>query len=105
MEKQQPLPLAYWGLDRWPFGGAAAAGQFYPTAAHNEALARIEYLVESRRRLGALLADSGSGKSLVLRVAAEQLARKGCIAVVVDSIGASTRDVLAARMRPAYHAA
>ena len=94
MEKQQPLPLTYWGLERWPFGGSAATGQFYPTPAHNEALARIEYLVESRRRLGALLADAGSGKSLVLHVAAEQLARKGCIAVVVDSLGASTRDVL-----------
>jgi general secretion pathway protein A len=90
----QPLPLAYWGLDRWPFGGSAAAAQFYPTPVHNEALARIEYLVQSQRRLGALLAEAGSGKSLVLHVAAEQLTRKGCVAVVVDSLGASTRDVL-----------
>jgi len=94
MKNKQPLPLAYWGLERWPFGGCVAARQFYPTAAHNEALARIEYLVESRRRLGALLAEPGSGKSLVLRVAAEQLARKGCVAVVVDTLGSSTRDVL-----------
>jgi general secretion pathway protein A len=94
MEIKQPLPLAFWGLERWPFGGSVAARQFYPTPAHNEALARIEYLVESRRRLGALLAESGNGKSLVLRVAAEQLARNGCVAVVVDSLGSSTHDVL-----------
>ncbi len=94
MERKQSLALEFWGLERWPFGGTVAEGQFYPTAAHNEALARIEYLVESRRRLGALLGESGVGKSLVLRVAAEQLARKGCAVVVVDVLGATTREVL-----------
>ncbi len=94
MDHTQPLPLEFWGLDRWPFRGSRAAGQFYPTAGHNEALARIEYLVASRRRLGALLGEPGVGKSLVLRLAAEQLARKGAAAVVVDALGASTREVL-----------
>jgi len=94
MQHRQSLPLEFWGLERWPFGGTVAAGQFYPTAGHNEALARIEYLVEGRRRLGALLGESGVGKSLVLRVAAEQLARKGCAVVVVDTLGATTREVL-----------
>jgi type II secretory pathway predicted ATPase ExeA len=94
MQSKLSLPLNYWGLDRWPFRGTVAAGQFYPTAGHNEALARIEYLVESRRRLGVLLGDPGTGKSLVLRVAADQLTRKGAAAVVVDALGATTRDAL-----------
>ncbi len=68
--------------------------QFYPTAGHNEALARIEYLVEGRRRLGALLGESGVGKSLVLRVAAAQLAKKSRVVVLVDALGASTHEFL-----------
>jgi type II secretory pathway predicted ATPase ExeA len=94
MPNKQSLPLEFWGLERWPFRGSVGENQFYPTAGHNEALARIEYLVESRRRLGVLLGDAGVGKSLVLRIAAQRLARKGCSVVVVDALGASTWEVL-----------
>lgn len=94
MPQQHSLPLEYWGLERWPFRTSTGAEQFYPTAAHNEALARIEYLVDSRRRLGALLGDPGVGKSLLLRVAAQQLARRGCAVVVADTLGASSRELL-----------
>src|SRR6188474_1592451 len=94
MEHKRPLPLQYWGLDGWPFRGALTVRQFYPTAGHNEALARIEYLVESRRHLGVLLGEAGVGKSLVLRVAADQFARKGEAAIVVDALGTSTRELL-----------
>src|SRR4029078_4641354 len=41
----QSLPLKHWGLEHWPFCSTPGVGQFYPTAGHNEALARIEYLV------------------------------------------------------------
>jgi type II secretory pathway predicted ATPase ExeA len=91
---KQSLPLKHWGLERWPFCSTPGVGQFYPTAGHNEALARIEYLVDGRRRLGALLGDSGVGKSLVLRVAAAQLAKQGRAVVLVDALGASTREFL-----------
>lgn len=88
------LPLAYWGFSRWPFLGVPAADQYYPTPGHNEALARIEYLVDARRRLGALLGQAGTGKSLTLEVAARQLKRTGCEVVLVDSLGISTRELL-----------
>jgi len=90
----QSLPLKHWGLERWPFCSTPGERQFYPTAGHNEALARIEYLVDGRRRLGALLGDSGVGKSLVLRVAAAQLTKKGRAVVLIDALGASTREFL-----------
>jgi general secretion pathway protein A len=90
----QSLPLKHWGLEHWPFCSTPGERQFYPTAAHNEALARIEYLVDGRRRLGALLGDSGVGKSLVLRVAAAQLAKKGRAVVLVDALGTSSREFL-----------
>lgn len=94
MSVHQSLPLEFWGLERWPFRGSPGAGQFYPTASHNEALARIDYLVESRRRLGALLGETGMGKSLLLQVAATQLARQGAAVALVDALGATTREVL-----------
>jgi type II secretory pathway predicted ATPase ExeA len=94
MTQQHSLPLKHWGLDRWPFPSSPAINQFYPTAGHNEALARIEYLVNSRRRLGALMGESGAGKSLVLRVAAGQLGRQGRAVALVDALGTTTREVL-----------
>jgi type II secretory pathway predicted ATPase ExeA len=90
----QSLPLKHWGLERWPFLSTPGERQFYPTAGHNEALARIDYLAGSHRRLGALLGESGSGKSLLLRVAAAQLSKQGRAVVLVDALGASAREFL-----------
>ena len=94
MEQELSLPLKHWGFQRWPFRGTPAAEQFYPTAGNGEALARIEYLVESRRRLGALLGEAGMGKSLVLQAAARKLSRQGRAVALVDVAGASTREFL-----------
>ena len=94
MEQDLSLPLKHWGLQRWPFRGSPTAEQFYPTAGNGEALARIEYLVESGRRLGALLGEAGMGKSLVLQAAARKLSRKGRVVASVDPAGASTREFL-----------
>jgi general secretion pathway protein A len=91
---QQPLPLAHWGLERWPFCRVPDAARFYPTAASNEALARIDHLVESGRRLGALLGESGTGKSLLLHAAVRRLARSSCVATIVDADGLTTREML-----------
>jgi type II secretory pathway predicted ATPase ExeA len=88
-------PLKHWGLDRWPFAaGLAALAQFYPTAAGNEALARIEHLAEARRRLAVLVGPSGCGKSLLLAVAERQLGRAGRAVVCVDAFGLSPREFL-----------
>src|SRR4051812_22373439 len=94
MTQQQALPLKHWGLDSWPFRSLPGVGQFYPTAGHNEALARIEHLVDGQRRLGVLLGESGVGKSLLLKVAAKQLTRKGAAVVLADAVGATARDIV-----------
>jgi len=87
-------PLEHWGLARWPFTSRPDAAQFYPTAGHNEALARIEYLVDARRRLGALVGESGAGKSLLLQEASRRMSRAGRAVVLVDVLGLSTRELL-----------
>jgi general secretion pathway protein A len=94
MEHDITFLLKHWGFERWPFGGPSTAEQFYPTAGNGEALARIEYLVKNRRRLGALLGEAGIGKSLALRAAMRQLSRQGNVVALTDAVGASTRDFL-----------
>jgi type II secretory pathway predicted ATPase ExeA len=94
MTRKQSLPLEHWGFERWPFQNAEAADQFYPTAGNDEVLARIEYLVDAGRRLGALVGESGVGKSLLLQVAAKRLARQGRAVVWLSALGASVRELL-----------
>jgi type II secretory pathway predicted ATPase ExeA len=93
MDNHQSLPLVHWGLDRWPFRSVPRADQLYPTAALTEALARMEYLVESRRRLGVLLGEPGMGKSLLLTAAARQLGRQGKAVALVDATGVTPREL------------
>jgi type II secretory pathway predicted ATPase ExeA len=71
-----------------------SAAQFYPTPGHDEALARIEYLVDAGRRLGALLGPAGRGKSLLFDVAARRLARTGRATVLINALGLSPREFL-----------
>jgi type II secretory pathway predicted ATPase ExeA len=87
------MQLEHWGLERPPFRSTLAADQFYPSPGHDEALARLEYLVDTRRRLGVLLGEPGVGKSLSLQVAGQRLARKGTAVVTVDAMGLGTRDL------------
>jgi general secretion pathway protein A len=93
MNDNQSLPLVHWGLDRWPFRSVPKVNQLYPTAAFAEALARIEYLVDGRRRLGVLLGEQGVGKSLLLQAAARQLGRQGRAVVLVDATGITSREL------------
>ncbi len=57
--------------------------RFYNSPTHEEALARLEWLVAQRQRLGLLLGPSGSGKSLVLTKLAESFAAGDAQQVVV----------------------
>jgi general secretion pathway protein A len=94
MERKQPLPLEHWGLERWPFRSVPDEDQLYPTAAHHEALARIDYLVAGRRRMGALVGEAGVGKSLVLRSAVREQQKQGRAPVLVDALGRTPRELL-----------
>lgn len=94
MTTRSDLPLKHWGLQRWPFPADPQVNQVYPTEGQQEAQARIEHLVDSRRRLGVVLGGSGVGKSLLLHAAARKLSRAGCQALVVGLVGVSTREML-----------
>ncbi len=86
------MHVAYWGLSRSPFTAQLNPADYYPSAVHEEALARLHFLVDSRRRLGYLLGGSGTGKSLVLDVAALQLRRLNCHVVKMNAVGLGSTE-------------
>jgi general secretion pathway protein A len=88
------MQLDHWGLEKSPFPTAPDTDNCYPSPGYDEALNRIEYLVDARRRLGLVLGEAGVGKSLVLRAAARRLQRKSHAVVVVSALGVSTRELL-----------
>lgn len=88
------MSLAHWQLRRSPFGANIDPERCYPSEALNEALARIEYLVDQRRRTGVLLGDRGLGKSAALAVAKYRLAKAGAAVAVVDAVGLGRRELL-----------
>lgn len=63
----------HWGLSESPFDAHEHPRRFYASPGHEEALARLQYLLDSRKRLGLLLGDSGCGKSLLMRMFARQV--------------------------------
>ncbi len=68
---------SHWGLKESPFRGRLGPGAFHESPTHQEALARLDFLVDGGYRLGLLVGPSGSGKSLLLEVFAARLSRLG----------------------------
>jgi type II secretory pathway predicted ATPase ExeA len=86
---------AHWGLQESPFRGLPDPKFFYQGPTHEEALARLHFLVEQRRRLGLLIGPSGSGKSLLLKVFAEQLRQSARPVAAVSLVGVDAGELLA----------
>ena len=84
----------YWGLRESPFREALDWRRFYPSPMHEEALARLEFLVTDRRRSGLLLGAPGCGKSLVLEVFARRLRRDGAQVAHLNASGIDLREFL-----------
>ncbi len=86
---------SHWGLEQSPFRSCLDPRFFYPSPTHDEALARLHFLVEQRHRLGLLLGPGGSGKSLLLEVFARQCAVGGCAVAKVNLLGVEPDELLA----------
>jgi len=84
----------HWGLENSPFGSARDARRFHESPTHEEALARLHFLVEQRRRLGLLQGPAGSGKSLLLDVFADELRQTGRPVAQVSLVGVDVRAML-----------
>lgn len=82
----------YWGLAGRPFPSRVGLAEFFESPSHEEALARLQFLIEQRYRVGLLLGPAGSGKSLLLNVFAQMLRRSGRQAVVISLVGLDVND-------------
>lgn len=73
----QEIYERYWGLQRPLFGPAGQRTAWFDGPYQQEALSRMQYLQQQRRRLGLLLGSSGVGKSSVLAQFAARMQRMG----------------------------
>jgi general secretion pathway protein A len=84
----------YWGLTDVPFRNTLDTRWFYSSPTHEEALARLLFLVENHRRCGVLSGAAGVGKSLLLTVLRRDAARIGSEVARVDLFGRTGLEML-----------
>jgi type II secretory pathway predicted ATPase ExeA len=84
----------HWKLRESPFRGTLDWRRFFRSPIHEEALARLQFLAEERRRLGLLLGPTGCGKSLILEVFARGLRRSGVQVANVNLLGVDLHEFL-----------
>ena len=85
---------SHWGLDETPFRTPLDPRFFHESPTHEEALARLHFLVDYRRRLGLLIGPQGSGKSLLLEVFAGQLRERGLPVAKLGLLGVDRLEML-----------
>jgi general secretion pathway protein A len=84
----------HWGLRESPFRGSLDPRYYFNSPSHDEALARLQFVVENQRRLAVMVSPSGSGKSLLLEVFARQLRRAGSQAIHLQLLGIDGHEFL-----------
>jgi general secretion pathway protein A len=82
------------GPEELPFHTRLDPRFFYQGPAHEEALARLHFLVEQRRRVGLLVGLQGSGKSLLLEVFAGRIRDSGRPVGRVNLLGLEPAEFL-----------
>jgi len=85
----------FWNLTESPFLNTIDDRWFYESAVHEEALARLLFVVEERRRCGFLSGRAGTGKSLLLNIVSRQIPQSGRQSAFVDLAGISGGEMLA----------
>jgi general secretion pathway protein A len=84
----------YWGLAETPFRNTLDARWFYESPVHEEALARLLFLIENQRRCGVLSGPAGTGKSLILDILHREIARNAGDFACLDACGRTSRELL-----------
>ncbi len=79
---------------RNPFDGSLAAGDYFVGPAQEEALARLEWLVDEQQRLGLVLGPSGCGKSHLAAKAVRRFGALGAEATLLSLRGLREGDWL-----------
>jgi len=79
----------YWRLRDTPFTTSVDPRYYVETPVHEEAMARLLYLIEQRRHCGVLLGDRGCGKTTLLQTLARHLRRTQATVITEDLLGVS----------------
>lgn len=82
------------GLESNPFDGALEPSAFHAAGPQQEAIARIEWLLESRHRFGLVTGEAGLGKSHLAAVALRRLGALAAEAVLLPVRGLGDDDWL-----------
>jgi len=77
-----------------PFSQQHDVERFHASPTHEEALARLLFLVESNRRFGLIFGESGTGKTMLLRVLMAELKRHHWTAAYIDLYGLDVEEML-----------
>jgi general secretion pathway protein A len=85
---------SHWGLDETPFRTRLDPRFFHQSPTHEEALARLHFLIDYGRRLGLLIGPKGSGKSLLLEVFAGELRGRGLPVAKVNLLGIDHHEMM-----------
>lgn len=85
---------SYWGLSASPFTNQLSTRWFHESGVHEEALARLFYLIEQKRGFGLLSGSDGTGKSLTLRVLCEQVKRSQRHVAFTNLLGLDAHEML-----------
>lgn len=93
-QKARTMYANYWGLAEIPFRNTLDTRWFYESPVHEEALARLLFLIENHRRCGVLSGPAGTGKSLILELLRREAARGTGEIARVDLFGRSARELL-----------
>jgi len=84
----------HWNLHGAPFDGALEPATFYAAAPQEEALARLEWLLEERQRFGLVTAAEGCGKSHLAALAVRRLGGLGAETALLSLRGLAVGDWL-----------
>ncbi|MFN0198783.1 MAG: ExeA family protein, partial [Planctomycetaceae bacterium] len=84
----------YWGFKFAPFRNTHDPVWYYSSPAHEEALARLLYVIEQNHQLGWLYGPSGTGKSFLLNVLLDQLKRAAYHTTYLDVAGVDAEELI-----------
>ncbi len=87
------MDLSFWGFRHWPFARIVNDRRLFVGAAHEEADARLLFLIEERRRCGLLSGAAGTGKSCLLRQVQAAAMRLGHLAFRLDATGLEANEL------------
>lgn len=85
---------AFWGLSESPFSNRINTRWFHESPVHEEALARLFFLIEQRRGFGLIDGEAGTGKSLSLKAVCDQCRRSQRQVVSLDLLGIDAHELL-----------